>query len=65
MQRDLEADGYECVAQCWDQKGKTVNWSMAEACMSARGWMRVETAQQMAEAYHRAWQAEVDRAWRD
>jgi hypothetical protein len=34
---------------------------MAEACMGARGWMRVSTAKQMADEYGRAWQAEVDR----
>ena len=44
-----------------DTRTKTLNQGMAEACMSARGWMRVSTPKQMADAYHRAWQAEVDR----
>jgi hypothetical protein len=61
MQRELEADSYECVAQWMDTRTKTLNQGMAEACMSARGWMRVSTPKQMADAYHRAWQAEVDR----
>jgi hypothetical protein len=43
MQRELEADSYECVAQWMDTRTKTLNQGMAEACMSARGWMRVST----------------------
>src|SRR5262249_10333238 len=61
MQRELETDSYECVAQWQDKKGKTVHWPMAEACMRARGWTLVLSAKEMADAYDRAWQAEVDR----
>jgi hypothetical protein len=61
MQRELEADSYECLAQWMDTKTKAVNEGMAEACMGARGWMRVSSAKQMADAYGRAWEAEVDR----
>jgi hypothetical protein len=34
---------------------------MAKACMGARGWILVSSAREMADAYNRAWQAEVDR----
>ena len=61
MQRELEADSYECITQWQDKKGKTVNWAMAKACMGARGWILVSSAKEMADAYNRAWQAEVDR----
>jgi len=61
MQRELETDSYECIAQWQDNKGKTVNWAMAEACMRVRGWILVFSAKEMADAYDHAWQAEVDR----
>ena len=61
MQRELETDSYECVAQWQDKKGKTVHWPMAEACMRVRGWILVLSAKEMADAYDHAWQAEVDR----
>jgi hypothetical protein len=57
MQRELEADSCECVAQWMD----SVDQGMAEACMGARGWILVSSAKETADAYHRAWQAEVDR----
>ena len=61
MQRELETDSYECIAQWQDKKGKTVNWAMAEACMRVRGWILVFSAKEMADAYDHARQAEVDR----
>ena len=61
MQRELETDSYECITQWQDKKGKTVHWPMAEACMRVRGWILVLSAKEMADAYDRAWQAEVDR----
>ena len=57
MQRELEADSVECVAEGHDTAGK-VNWPRVDACLGARGWIRITTARQMAGAYARAWWTE-------
>jgi hypothetical protein len=61
MQHELQMDFYECAAQWQDKETKIATWPMVEACMRARGWVLVWSPKEMAEAYARAWKAEVDR----
>jgi hypothetical protein len=62
MQYELQMDFYECAAaQRQYKETKIATWPMVEACMRARGWVLVSSPKEMAEAYARAWKAEVDR----
>jgi len=61
MQYELQMDFSECAAQRQDKETKIATWPMVEACMRARGRVLVSSPTEMAEAYARAWKAEVGR----
>jgi len=54
MRRKLEADTFGC-AQTMPRATSMV------MCLEQRGWLRVDSAKAMTEAFLRAWHAEVDR----
>jgi hypothetical protein len=57
MQRELEADSVECATQ-QGKKIDALDYAVITACLGSRGWMLVTTAEQIADAYARAWWAE-------